>query len=143
MIRKFSESDMEAVLSIWLVASVIAHDFIKEEFWKAQLPNMRDIYIPASETYVYEHHLEVIGFYSLHENKLAAIFVLPEFQGKGVGKQLLLDAKTRRKELTLTVYKENVPSCQFYLSQGFTIESGQVDEHTGHEEYLMRFINAK
>ncbi|MDC7232229.1 MAG: GNAT family N-acetyltransferase, partial [Spirochaetales bacterium] len=50
---------------------------------------MRTLYIPASETFVFEQNSDVVGFYSLHEDRLAAIFVLPELQGQGIGKQLL------------------------------------------------------
>jgi putative acetyltransferase len=80
---------------------------------------------------------KVVGFYSLNENNLAAIFVSPEFQGKGIGKQLMSHAKKQRVGLTLSVYKENEASCQFYLSQGFTVVSEQTDEHTVHQEYTM------
>ncbi len=52
MIRKYNDSDTEAVLAIWLEASIKAHDFVEAEFWKSQLENMRKIYIPASDTYV-------------------------------------------------------------------------------------------
>ncbi|MBE3936079.1 N-acetyltransferase [Vibrio parahaemolyticus] len=137
MIRKYNENDMDSVLDIWLNASVIAHDFISAEFWESQVENMRNIYIPASETYVYEAESKVVGFYALYENSLAAIFVSPELQGQGIGKQLLSHAKARRAVLSLSVYKENQTSYQFYLSQGFKVVSEQVDEHTGHLEYTM------
>ncbi len=39
--------------------------------------------------------------------------------------------------LTLSVYKENEASYQFYLAQGFTVISEQTDEHSGHQEYTM------
>ncbi|HHG3405518.1 N-acetyltransferase [Vibrio parahaemolyticus] len=137
MIRKYNENDMDSVLEIWLNASVKAHDFISAEFWESQLENMRNIYIPASETYVYEVESKVVGFYALYENSLAAIFVYPELQGKGIGKQLLSHAKAQRAVLSLSVYKENQASYQFYSSQGFKVVSEQVDEHTGHSEYTM------
>ena len=137
MIRKFGGSDMEPVLDIWLSASIIAHDFIETSFWESQVENMRNIYIPASENYVYESNSRVVGFYSLKENILAAIFVFPEFQGKGIGKQLMSHAKKQRDGLTLSVYKENEAGCQFYYSQGFSIVSEQTDERTGHQEYTM------
>ncbi|WP_172562942.1 N-acetyltransferase [Vibrio furnissii] len=137
MIRKYNENEMDSVLEIWLSASVQAHDFISPEFWESQVENMRNIYIPASETYVYEVESKVVGFYALYENSLAAIFVSPELQGKGIGKQLLSHAKTQRAELSLAVYKENQASYQFYLSQGFKVLSEQLDEHTGHPEYTM------
>lgn len=137
MIRKYNENDMDSVLEIWLSASVQAHACISPEFWESQVENMRNIYIPASETYVYEVESKVVGFYALYENSLAAIFVSPELQGKGIGKQLLSHAKTQRAELSLAVYKENQASYQFYLSQGFKVLSEQLDEHTGHPEYTM------
>lgn len=80
-----------------------------------------------------------MGFYALYENTLAAIFVAPEQQGQGIGKQLINHAKQQREALTLSVYKENQPSYQFYLAQGFSVISEQFDEHTGHAEYTMSF----
>ncbi|WP_084023306.1 GNAT family N-acetyltransferase [Xenorhabdus hominickii] len=128
---------MEVVLSIWLEASIKAHDFVPADFWQSQVVNMRNIYIPASEVYVYVQEENVIGFYALHENNLAAVFVSPEQQGQGIGKALVNDAKNRRTELTLSVYKQNQASYAFYLSQGFYVASEEVDENTGCEEYFM------
>ncbi|PMO37099.1 GNAT family N-acetyltransferase [Vibrio splendidus] len=137
MIREYNPTDIEAVLDIWLTASIKAHDFVDLEFWESQVANMRDLYIPASTTYVYQVDGEVRGFYSLYEGILAAIFVGTEYQGSGIGKQLIDHAKLECPNLSLNVYKENQATIQFYLSQGFSIVSEQVDEHTGHQEYTM------
>ncbi|WP_338805303.1 N-acetyltransferase [Xenorhabdus griffiniae] len=137
MIRPFTKADMDAVLSIWLEASIKAHNFVAAEFWQSQRENMRSIYIPASEVYVYVQDANVVGFYALHENSLAAIFVSPDKQGQGIGKALVNDAKNRRTELTLSVYQQNQASYEFYLSQGFYVVSEEVDEHTGCQEYFM------
>ncbi|GIU47372.1 N-acetyltransferase [Shewanella algidipiscicola] len=137
MIRKYHDNDLNSVLTIWLNASVKAHDFVPAEFWESQVDKMRDIYIPASEAYIFEMGSEIVGFYALYENSLAAIFIAPEWQGQGIGKQLLNHAKTQRTALTLCVYQENKASYQFYLSQGFQVVGEQLDEHTGHPEYTM------
>ncbi len=137
MIREYRSADTEAVLDIWLTASIKAHDFVASEFWESQVGNMRDIYIPASTTYVYQVDDEVRGFYSLYEGVLAAIFVNPNHQGSGIGKQLIQHAKLECPNLSLNVYKENQATVEFYLSQGFSIVSEQVDEHTGRQEYTM------
>ena len=137
MIRKSNVDDIEEILAIWLEASIKAHDFIDPEFWRTQVDNMRDIYVPASETYVYVNNAIIFGFYSLADEMLAAIFVSPAHQGQGIGKALLSHAKTQRRQLRLSVYKENVASYGFYLSQGFVLVSEQTDEHTGHLEYTM------
>ena len=138
MIREYSTADTDAVLDIWLEASIKAHDFIAPGFWKSQVGNMRNIYLPASQTYVYLNGGQVRGFYSLHEGVLAAIFVSPIEQGCGIGKQLMTHAKLQCPNLSLSVYKENQASIGFYLSQGFEIVCEQSDEHTGHQEYFMR-----
>lgn len=137
MIRQYQGHDIEAVLDIWLRASVEAHDFMAASFWESQLDSMRNLYIPASETWVYDEGGEVLGFYSLCDNHLAAIFVDPHAQGRGIGKQLIAHAKSRRATLTLSVYQENRASCAFYLAQGFRIVSEQTEQHTGRMEYSM------
>ncbi|OTA19928.1 GNAT family N-acetyltransferase [Xenorhabdus beddingii] len=137
MIRSFTAADMDAVLSIWLAASIKAHDFVAAEFWQSQVKNMRDIYLPASEVHVYVQDTHVVAFYALHENNLAAVFVSPDKQGQGIGKALVNDAKKRRKELTLSVYQKNLASYHFYLSQGFHVIREEVDENTGCREYFM------
>lgn len=143
MIRQFISNDMSRVLDIWLSASVQAHDFVEADFWRSQVESMRDIYIPSSEVYVYEQESGTVGFYALYEDKLAAIFVAPEHQGKGIGKSLIQHAKTKRKSMTLLVYKSNIASVKFYLSQGFSIVGEGIDENTGHAEYSMRIRSQK
>lgn len=138
MVRQYQGSDIEAVLDIWLRASIEAHDFVAAAFWESQLDDMRNLYIPGSETWVYEQEGAVLGFYSLCDNHLAAIFVEPQRQGLGIGKLLLAHAKAQRESLTLSVYQENQASCGFYLSQGFRIVSEQAEPHTGRMEYTMR-----
>jgi putative acetyltransferase len=53
------------------------------------------IYIPASETYVYEQDLKVVGCYAFYESNLAAIVVAPDYQDNGIGKQLMVHAKNK------------------------------------------------
>lgn len=132
---------MDAVLEIWLSASVKAHDFVNPEFWQSQLEDMRNIYLPSSSVYVYTSDAEIAGFYALLDNHLAAIFVQPEQQGRGIGKALMAHAKSFGENLNLSVYKNNQPSVNFYLSQGFVISSEQQCEHTGHMEYTMRLAS--
>lgn len=137
MIRNYLHSDTEALLAIWLHASLKAHNFIEEGYWKSQLDNMKNIYLPSAETHMFEQSNQVLGFYSLHQDNLAALFVAPAHQGQGIGRQLLAHAISQRETLSLTVYKENQRSVAFYLANGFTIVNEQADPHTGHPEYSM------
>ena len=139
MVRTFEQQDMERVLDIWLRASIKAHDFIGASYWQSNIAAMREIYIPASETFVIEKESTVQGFCCLLDSQLAALFVDPDNQGHGLGKQLLEHVKSLRDELTLSVYKENSRSIVFYQSQGFVVIKEQIDAHTGHAEYLMTY----
>ncbi len=139
MIRKYKESDLEGVIKIWLDASIKAHDFVDSSFWKDRADDMRNNYIPNSETWVYQDDNEVVAFFSLVENTLAAIFVKPGLQGKGIGQLLMAEAKSLRKSLSLTVYADNARSVEFYRRQGFDVKEERTDPHTGHKEVVMVF----
>jgi len=137
MIRDMHSQDTEAILDIWLRASIQAHGFISENFWRSQQDAMRNIYLPSAKSRVFESEGQVCGFYSLNQNALAALFVEPEHQGAGIGTQLLADAKIRRSTLELAVYSANVPARRFYARHGFVVLRDRPDEHTAHLETLM------
>lgn len=139
MIRNFQQPDIDQVISIWLEASIKAHDFVDSEFWNSKVKDMREIYIPSGETYVCEEEGIIKGFVSLYNDTIAAIFVSPDSQGTGIGMQLMRKAKDVRDNLNLTVYKENTKSIEFYRKCGFKIEQEQIDKHTGHPELVMKF----
>ncbi len=100
---------------------------------------MRETYIPASDTYVFSENGTVKGFFSLNGDSLAAMFVSPDAQGKGIGQQLMKKATSLRKKLYLTVYRDNPRSIDFYRKCGFLIIEEKVDEHSGHIEILMKY----
>jgi putative acetyltransferase len=137
MIRAFRPGDMDAVVVLWLETSIAAHGFVPPTVWESQCDNMRNTYLPASEVAVYDEGGAIAGFYALVQNTLAALFVAPPYQGRGFGTALLNHAKSRRAQLTLSVYVENEASCRYYLGQGFTVTAEQTDTHTGHQEYTM------
>lgn len=139
MIRKYQPQDEDAVIHVWLEASVIAHHFIPRSYWEENAECMREIYIPQSETFVHTDDTtgEVIGFISLSGDYLAAIFVDPARQGEGIGQALMAHTKTLKSKLELNVYQENTQAITFYKRQGFTIAREQTDEITGQKEYVM------
>lgn len=140
MIRKMCAEEVDVVVDIWFETSIIAHGFIDRWFWEDNRKAMREIYIPNSETWVYQSDGSVVGFYSLAGDSLAAIFVLPAFHGQGIGGKLLEHAKRQRGKLELTVYTENKVACSFYRKRGFVMVEEQVDDNTGHAEHLMMWF---
>lgn len=141
MVRRADEADIDAILHIWLKTSIAAHHFIDASYWESKIDDMRNIYLPSGDTYVYENpdNKDISGFICIVDNTLAAIFVLPEKQGKGIGKELLNYIKRFKNKLSLTVYAKNILSIEFYKNQGFTITGKSIDAHTGEEEYIMTY----
>lgn len=137
MIRPNRPDDLETLLGIWLEASSRAHDFVERGFWEARLDDMRNLYLPAAQTWIYERDGTVVGFVSLLDDVLAAIFVAPTEQGHGIGSALFEHAKGLRERLSLTVYAANSASIAFYRRHGFQIAGEQLDAHTGHPEWVM------
>lgn len=141
MIRKYQPQDEASVLRIWIEASTIAHHFIPRSYWESKACDMRDIYLPQSETYIHTDTAtgEITGFLSLVDNYLAALFVAPSHQGQGGGQALMTHAKRLKSTLELNVYQENTSAVSFYKRQGFYIAHEQTDEATGHKEYVMKY----
>lgn len=139
-IRKADIEDFNILSEIWLEASLIAHHFIPETYWKAHKLKMQHVYLPMSEVYLAEHNQQICGFIALLDNQIAAIFVSPQHQEKGIGTRLIQYAQAIRTELKLNVYQENPKSVQFYKSLGFEILEESIDLETNSKEFLMHWI---
>ena len=141
-IRQANIHDFSYLTEIWFNASVKAHDFIPEIYWENNKVKMQDTYLPMSEVYLVENTNNIYGFIALVENTIAAIFVSPEQQGKGIGKLLINHAKGIRNNLELNVYQQNTNSIRFYKSVGFKVVEETLDEETESKEFLMRWDEA-
>ena len=110
---------------------------ISKSFWgytKQQLDSLVDD-LTVSEKLILETHTfnflvedKIVGFYILNQQQnnnceLEMLFVLPNFIGKGIGKQLLQHAFKKAKNLKVkTVALLADPNAvAFYTSQGFKI----------------------
>ena len=62
-IREMVPADIEAVGQIWLAASIKAHDFVPEEFWRSDLRTMTSEILPhpRTEAYVFETGEQIEG----------------------------------------------------------------------------------
>ncbi|UYW01908.1 GNAT family N-acetyltransferase [Flavobacterium agricola] len=138
-IQTASSNNYEQLAEIWFKASIIAHNFIAQSYWQQNILAMQTQYLPNAEVYVAIANKQPVGFIALKNNCLVAIFIDPNFQGKGIGTQLLHYAKQLKSELTLQVYQKNKQAVQFYLQQGFIIVNETVDETTQQLEYVLRW----
>lgn len=139
MIRKFKYNDIDIIMHIWFESTIKGHKFITKSYWEKNFDAVKNIYIPMSETFIYEDNNKIKGFISiLNDNFIGALFVDPNSQGKRIGSKLISYATNKYPNLELAVYKGNLNAINFYLNKGFKIESEQINEDSGHIEYIMK-----
>lgn len=131
MIRKYESKDVEVVMEIWRRASTQAHSFLNAEFVVKAEDDLRNIYLPATETWVYEIDGNVVGFISMVDNKIGGLFVLPQFQGKGIGSALVDFVATKFSELEVEVFERNLIGITFYDKYGFVPRKSYMHDESG------------
>lgn len=136
MIRTLKEKDVDTVAKIWLETNIKAHDFIVSNYWKEHYEIIKDMFLQA-EVYVYEIEKEIMGFIGLDKEYIEGIFVLDQYQKRGIGKALLNHVKAKKEHLSLNVYQKNLNAILFYQREGFCVQYEDVDKNTGEKEYRM------
>ena len=128
-VRQYQENDLTPLMNVWEQANALAHPFLDHEFVEQVRTDIPKLYIPNSDTWVAEYSTPpqesnetssvLVGFISLLGSEVGAIFVLPEFHGKGIGQKLMDKARSLRGELEVEVFKENALGRSFYEKYGF------------------------
>ena len=139
MIRPYQPDDVESVLDVWFAAASLAHPFLTPAFMADERETIRSVYMPITQTWVYEQEGRIIGFISLLGNEVGAIFVDPAFQGRGVGRALMDQARGLHPVLELEVFAANRLGRAFYDRYGFTYLSQHIHEPTGHMLLRLRY----
>jgi putative acetyltransferase len=142
-IRQYRESDLEAVLSSWENAARLAHPFMTDDFIAQERNNVAEIYLPNTDTWVVEIGNKVQGFIALMGNEVGAIFLQPNFHGKGTGKALMDKAQELHGDLEVEVFKENYIGRKFYSQYGFVQLEEKWHEPTGQKVLRLKFTANK
>ena len=142
-IRHYEKSDLAAVLSSWESATRLAHDFMTDDFIAQERKNVAEIYMPNTDTWVAEIDGEVVGFIALMGNEVGAIFLQPDYHGKGVGKALMDKAQELHGDLEVEVFKANVIGRNFYTKYGFENLEEKLHEPTGQQLLRLKYTANK
>lgn len=135
MIKEAVEQDVMAmsfvVATTWkqVYKGVFSHRFLQqlaEDQWAE--PFKRGIQAKKNTFLVYEEQGRIVGVVVAGESReergvgqIYSLYVLPEYQGQGIGKQLLQAALERLPYacVKLTVVTQNVSAQRFYVANGF------------------------
>lgn len=109
---------------------------MQEEGVERLVKRIRDDY--NSHTWVAKKASRIVGFISVQklreENKIRALYLLPEYQKKGIGRQLMQKALAwlgNSNQISLEVVTYNDKAINFYKSFGF-IEQGETTNESAH-----------
>jgi putative acetyltransferase len=131
VIRKYESKDVDDVLEAWESASKLAHPFVSAEFLASERHNIPNLYLPNAETWVWETDNRVVGFIALIGNEVGAIFLQPEYRGRGIGRALMDHARDLRGELEVQVFEANTIGRSFYAKYGFEQVEELVNQQSG------------
>lgn len=138
MIRKYEEKDLDIIIKIWQEENINAHNFISKKYWENNYEYVKSI-LPKAEILVYTINENIVGFIGLNDNYIEGIFIKKDFQGKGIGTELLKYLMKEKEELSLRVYEKNSKAIKFYTNNSFKIKTKELDKNTGEYEYLMKW----
>lgn len=140
MIRKYKATDTDSILEIWYAASTLAHPFLADEFVAKTKIDMRELYLPNAETWVYEKEGNVLGFISMLGNEIGGLFVFPHHHSQGIGTQLVNYVRPLHETLEVEVFENNGIGRPFYDKYGFKFMESQVHEPTQQQVLRLKYV---
>ncbi len=126
-----------------IIPSDVQERFLQSAYNEDMLLKRMEI----SSLYLAEQDEKIIGFANFSAVKqsgdaeLGAIYLLPEYQGAGIGTALLqkgLKNLNGAKALFISVEKENRVGVEFYLAKGFLLQYEFEDDLDGHVSQMIR-----
>jgi putative acetyltransferase len=123
-IRPVDRTDRDVLVDIWLRSVRATHTFLSEDDIHSLLPASRD-YLTSDEPELWVLCSDsgvIMGFMGMSGSEIAALFLAPEFRGRGGGRRLVQHAQELRGELTVDVNEQNGAARRFYEACGFVVE---------------------
>lgn len=139
MLRKSTAEDIEAIMELWLIATLESHDFISAGFWWQHQQQLSAQLLENAEIWLNEKQGKLTGFFALNNRSLTALYIHPDEAYSNLKYILLHKAKSLRPKLQLHLYSEEEESLRFYLENGFHITKQQVEKISGHPELVLTY----
>ena len=126
-VRKYKDTDLEAVLSAWENTQKIAHPFLPKDFQAQEKINIKELHLPNADTQVVEDDYEVVGFIALIGNEVGGLFPQPTHHG----------------DLVVDVFEKNSIGRDFYAQYGFELIERKIHEETCESILRLKFTSNK
>lgn len=116
-------TDYDELIEVWEASVRSSHHFLAEDdilYYKQLVPE----YFPAVELYIIRNAQgRIAAFMGLSIEFIEMLFVHPQEQGKGLGKELMRFAIQEKRLRKVDVNEQNAAALQFYTNQGFRVIS--------------------
>ncbi|WOX03966.1 GNAT family N-acetyltransferase [Microbulbifer pacificus] len=152
MLRPLQEADIERLLQLWLHLACSSHPSLPVKFWSPQgrllrrqlAAQCRRQQLHGDATgivyWVYTRPGSDVaeGLVAITDNVLIeSIFVSPAQQGRGVGSELMAQAKFGRLQLEARVLEENLGGRYFLQQHGFAETGRHFNQSANQDEIWM------
>lgn len=140
MIRKIKEEDLTNVMTIWVKGNFKANSFIEKDYWLEIYNQTKIDFLENYKTYVYVENDEILGFISICDNEIKAIYVKEEKRGNGIGTKLLNHCRDNLEENTemyVKIFEKNMNGILFFSKRQFKNNKIQLNEQFNETEYVM------
>ena len=119
-LRRATAEDAQAIAIVHRTAMRVSLSFLPELHTAADdLWFFSERFLPANETWVAEADGKVVGYLGFDAAWINHLYVLPEFQGRGLGPALLAKALADGRPRRLWTFQQNARARRFYEDRGF------------------------
>jgi len=139
MIREYKETDADAIVAAWRAANELAHPFLSKAFLDKEADNVRNVYPQFATIWVTEIDGQVVGLIAMIDNEIGGLFLLPDYHGKGLGREMVDFVQEKKGKLTVEVFRDNKIGRRFYDAYGFKKTGEYLHEHSGQMTLKMAF----
>ncbi|MEU5533215.1 GNAT family N-acetyltransferase [Streptomyces sp. NPDC020362] len=121
VLRRAVAADAGAVADVWLRSYTAALPTVVRAHSDDEVrDHIRDVVVPARETWVAEADGAIVGMMVLAGDELSQLYLDPDWRGRGIGDRFVARAKERGPSgLTLWTFQVNTPAHRFYERHGF------------------------
>ncbi|MDR1617219.1 MAG: GNAT family N-acetyltransferase [Syntrophomonadaceae bacterium] len=119
-IEKYFGHNKEELLSVWEKSVLATHHFLSPRDFADIKKSLHELDFTSFDIYCLTGGSgEIAGFIALSGAKIEMLFLLPEYCGQTLGKQLVTFAVSERNATLVDVNEQNLNAFRFYKKTGF------------------------
>jgi len=133
ILRRATLADAQAIAVVHRTAMRVSLSFLPElHTAQEDLRFFSERFLPAHEVWVADADGEIAGYIGFDPDWVHHLYLLPKFQGQGIGPQLLALAMADGRPRRLWTFQQNDRARRFYEARGFVLL--ELTDGAGNEE---------